>query len=149
MFTATSERVQKNTAPRLNERIQRKTERNVACFAFADKAALDRRIAELNEEWDVERTLEANASALVILGIALGTVADRKWFLLPGIVGGFLMQHALKGWCPPLPVLRRLGFRTAEEIAREKYALKVLRGDFDRLSGEAKRDVQRIVEAVH
>lgn len=29
-----------------------------------------------------------------------------------------------------MPVLRRLGVRTREEIDREKYALKALRGDF-------------------
>ena len=50
--------------------------------------------------------------------------------LLPGVVGGFLLQHALSGWCPPVTLLRRLGFRTAGEIHREKYALKALRGDF-------------------
>jgi len=36
----------------------------------------------------------------------------------------------LQGWCPPLPVLRRLGFRTAFEIDYDRYALKALRGDF-------------------
>jgi hypothetical protein len=29
-----------------------------------------------------------------------------------------------------VPILRRLGFRTADEINRERYALKALRGDF-------------------
>ncbi len=43
----------------------------------------------------------------------------------------FLFQHAVQGWCPPVPVLRRLGFRTTYEIDRERYALKALRGDFD------------------
>jgi len=35
------------------------------------------------------------------------------------------LQHGLQGWCPPLPLLRRLGIRTRGEIDREKYALKV------------------------
>jgi hypothetical protein len=43
---------------------------------------------------------------------------------------GFLLQHAVQGWCPPLPLLRRLGVRTADEINEERYALKALRGDF-------------------
>jgi hypothetical protein len=46
------------------------------------------------------------------------------------MVTGFLLQHAIQGWCPPVPILRRLGFRTADEINRERYALKALRGDF-------------------
>jgi hypothetical protein len=45
-------------------------------------------------------------------------------------VTAFLFQHAVQGWCPPLPILRRLGFRTASEIDTERYALKALRGDF-------------------
>jgi hypothetical protein len=43
----------------------------------------------------------------------------------------FLFQHAIQGWCPPVPVLRRLGFRTANEIEQERTALKALRGDFN------------------
>jgi len=32
---------------------------------------------------------------------------------------------------PELHLFRRLGVRTLEQIDREKYALKVLRGDFE------------------
>ena len=55
---------------------------------------------------------------------------SRKWLVLTGAVLGFLFQHAVSGWCPPVPVLRRLGFRTRGEIDREKFALKAMRGDF-------------------
>ncbi|WP_407921819.1 hypothetical protein, partial [Corallococcus sp. AB049A] len=30
-------------------------------------------------------------------------------------MGSFLLQHGLQGWCPPLPLLRRLGLRTRGE----------------------------------
>lgn len=60
----------------------------------------------------------------------------RRWLLLSGTVCGFLLQHALQGWCPPLPAIRALGVRTKEEIDSERYALKVARGDF----GEAIKD---------
>jgi len=46
-------------------------------------------------------------------------------------VGGFLLQHGVQGWCPPLGILRRLGVRTPREIEAERYALKSIRGDFD------------------
>jgi hypothetical protein len=55
---------------------------------------------------------------------------NRRWFALPAIVATFLLQHAVQGWCPPLSVFRRLGFRTAAEIDHERYALKAIRGDF-------------------
>jgi hypothetical protein len=45
----------------------------------------------------------------------------------------FLFQHAVQGWCPPVPLFRRLGVRTRKEIDAEKYALKAVRGDFDEL----------------
>jgi hypothetical protein len=41
-----------------------------------------------------------------------------------------LFQHAVQGWCPPVPLLRRLGYRTSREIDIERVALKALRGDF-------------------
>lgn len=71
----------------------------------------------------MERVLEVNASALALTGLVLGLTVDRKWFVLPAAVLGFLLQHGIQGWCPPLPVLRRLGTRTRGEIDREKYAL--------------------------
>jgi len=56
-------------------------------------------------------------------------MVNREWFLLPMGLGGFLLQHAVEGWCPPLIWLRRMGFRTATEIDRKRYGLKALRGD--------------------
>ncbi len=89
------------------------------------------RIHELDREWDIERALEANAALLGMTGLAFTVIRrDRRWLVLPGLVLPFLLQHAVQGWCPPLEVLRRLGFRTRKEIDREKYALMVLRGDF-------------------
>ena len=68
----------------------------------------------------------------------------RPWFLLPGVAALFMVKHVLRGWCPPVPVLRRLGFRTAGEIARERYALKALRGDFQGINRE---DFRKAFEA--
>lgn len=64
----------------------------------------------------------------------LGAFVDRRWLLLPGVVTAFLFQHAVKGWCPPVPVFRRFGIRTRREIDLEKYALKALRGDFEEVT---------------
>jgi hypothetical protein len=68
-----------------------------------------------------------------LTGTLLGAYVDRRFLVLPVAVTAFLLQHALQGWCPPVPVFRRLGVRTAAEIDRERYALKALRGDFRRL----------------
>jgi hypothetical protein len=42
--------------------------------------------------------------------------------------------HAIQGWYPLLPLFRRMGIRSQDEIDRERYALKALRGDFDAVS---------------
>lgn len=99
----------------------------------------------LVREWDIERTLEANASTLAFTATMLAATIDRRWLALPAIVTGFLFQHAMQGWCPPLPILRRLGFRTAEEKNQERYALKALRGDFDAKGGNKLDTVLRAV----
>lgn len=125
----TTHRVAKHTADRVNRSIEQRTEANVAYFAeHADE--IDDRLGELDREWDIERTLEANASTLALTGTVLGAALNRRFLWLPGLVTAFLLQHALQGWCPPVAVFRRMGVRTAAEIAHERYALKYLRGDF-------------------
>src|SRR6187401_716222 len=95
---------------------------------------IERRLQELDQEWDIERAIEANASTLALVGLGLGATVDKRFFVLPAVITAFLLQHALQGWCPPIPVLRRLGFRTQFEIEQERYALKALRGDFADIS---------------
>lgn len=118
-----ADRVRRSTSRPINERIDRQTDGNIRQFSRMDRSAILRRIEALDREWDIERVLEVNASSLALSGLVLGLTVDRKWFLLPGVVLPFLLQHGLQGWCPPLPVLRRLGVRTRGEIDREKYAL--------------------------
>jgi hypothetical protein len=130
MISSTAQRVPEHTAEHVNEMIRRQTEENVARYAAAGPEAIDRRLRELDEEWDIERTLEANAATLAAVGGGLALLVDRRFALIPLVVGGFLLQHAVQGWCPPLPVFRRMGVRTQTEIDHERYALKALRGDF-------------------
>jgi hypothetical protein len=118
----------------VNVEIQRQLSANVAKYAAEGPAAIEGRLSELDREWDIERTLEANAATVVLFGVALGASVNRRWFALPAIVAGFLLQHALQGWCPPIPVFRRLGVRTSSEIEQERYALKALRGDFQQIA---------------
>ncbi len=134
MIPSTVDRVPQHTSDQVNQQIRRETEKSVARYATGGRQAITRRLEELDQEWDVERTLEANASTVSLIGLALGAALDRRWYLLPTAVAGFLLLHAVEGWCPPLPALRRLGFRTRSEIDHERYALKSLRGDFQNLS---------------
>ncbi len=146
MLSASSQRVPEHTKDQVNQKIREQTIANVEYFASRGEEAIERRLEELEREWDIERTLEANASTIALTGIALGTL-NRKWLLLPAAVAGFLLQHALQGWCPPVPILRRLGFRTRSEIDEEKFALKALRGDFTDIKSD-RAGATRVLEAV-
>lgn len=136
MIPSTVHRVAEQTAANVNEEIRRRTEESMVRHAAAGPEAIDRRLAELDREWDVERTLEANAAIASLVGLTLGATVSRKWFFFPAVVAGFLLQHAVQGWCPPLTVFRRLGVRTQTEIDYERYALKALRGDFRHLPAD-------------
>src|SRR5574338_526839 len=103
----THDRVHDHTAPAVNRRIRERLER-------------------LDGEWDIERALELLSSSLTLAGLGAGLSGRRGWLRLPVLVQAFFLQHALQGWCPPLPVLRRLGFRTQQEIEQERYALRAL-----------------------
>jgi hypothetical protein len=120
---STADRVPRHTAPEVNERIRRQAERNVLRYRNAPPVEVARRLDELSREWDIERAIEANAATLALVGIVLGAFVNMWFLLLPGAVAIFLLQHALQGWCPPVPVLRRFGFRTAREIFEERLAL--------------------------
>ena len=126
-----TDRIRARTKPRVNERIDEKTIEHLCNYVGQSTETISRRIDELDREWDIERWLEANASSLAFGGLVLGVTVNRKWLWLPALVLPFLLMHATRGWCPPVPVMRRLGVRTRREIDAEKYALKLLRGDFD------------------
>src|SRR5439155_15748026 len=121
-------------------------------YGGRSEAEITQRIAELENEWSIERYLNTNASAVALTGAVLGLTVSRKWLLLSAVVGGFLLKHAVSGWCPPVPLLRRLGVRTRGELDREKFALKAIRGDFKNLnlperSAKNRAPVQ-VIEAV-
>jgi len=125
-----TDRVRRNTRPDTLTKIDSKIEENIRYYATQPAQVIAQRIRELENEWSIERWLETNASSIALTGLLLGLTVSKKWLLLTGGVLSFLLLHATQGWCPPVPLMRRLGIRTRGEIEREKYALKFLRGDF-------------------
>jgi hypothetical protein len=124
MLNSSVERVPRSTAPEVNQRIRRATIDNLARFRDAPRAAVDARLEALKQEWDIERAIEANAAGIALIGVILGAFVSPWFLVLPAAVCLFLLQHALQGWCPPVPILRRLGFRTQPEIEAERLALR-------------------------
>lgn len=142
------DRVRRSTAPAVNEKIDAVIRATVERYAGQSAELISQRIGVLEAEWDIERVLETNASALALAGVLAGVSGHRRGLLLSATVLSFLLLHATKGWCPPLPVLRRLGVRTRREIEREKFVLKYLRGDFEGLSlRQARREPEQVLAA--
>jgi hypothetical protein len=130
------DRVREHSPEKFNQRIDRATQRRVLRAGGESNPALSRRLDQLDREWDMERVLETNASALALGGLLLGLFVNKKFFVVPCLVLPFLLQHATQGWCPPVPLFRSRGVRTRKEIDTEKFAVKALRGDFAGLESE-------------
>ena len=143
----TRARVEENTPEEINRQIRRDLDARVVYFA-QHPDEIDRRLGELDREWDVERLLQANTGILSLMGLTLGVI-HRRWHLLPIAASAFLVQHALQGWCPPASLFRRLGIRTHWEICHERFALKALRGDFAHVNpdGEPEERARQAIEA--
>ena len=106
-----------------NASIDREIEENIHYFSTEPRHVIEERIVQLDEEWDIERTLELNASLFALTGIILSATVSKKWLWLPAVITAFLAQHAIQGWCPPLPLFRSMKIRTRKEIDKEKYGL--------------------------
>lgn len=130
MIAENMHRVEDNTAPEVNKSIERCTEIYLT-FYRENRHLIPQRLRELDNEWDVERTLETLSSSLTLGGLTMAILGRKRWLLLPVAVQAFFLQHSLQGWCPPLGILRRLGFRTVQEIDIERNALLDLMADGD------------------
>lgn len=124
MLELKQDRVRNHTADKVNQKIDKCTEENIQRYSNQSRDVVKNRIEKLNEELDIEQALQLTSAANVLVGIGLALTVNKKWLLLSAISSAFLIQHSLQGWCPPLPVFRRLGVRTRDEINEEINALK-------------------------
>jgi len=145
--SAELDRVRANTWAKLNQRMDTKTEARLREDTARDHEGLDRRLQELDREWDFERVVETEAATMGLTGLALAVLVDRRFLLLPGFVALMLLLHGTQGWYPWLPLFRRLGLRSQDEIDRERYAVKALRGDFLELAQPGADQTRRAAAA--
>jgi hypothetical protein len=131
------ENVRKVTSDKTNAVIDEAILLNIKEYAGKSPEEISQRIKALDKEWDIERVLDLNMSALALSGITLSLLFNKYSIILPIILLLFFIWHAFQGWCPPIPILRYFKIRTRPEIDREKYALKAIRGDFEGLANES------------
>ncbi|WP_344257776.1 hypothetical protein [Streptomyces sodiiphilus] len=110
-LTERADRVREHTATAvqagLDAQLAARVRHSAELMDSGDDGAVTERIAELEQESDIERILGANAAALALTGTVLAGVHHRRWLLLPGVVTAFLVQHAVQGWRPPISLFRR------------------------------------------
>jgi hypothetical protein len=142
--------IRRYTSPAMLQKIDEHIERNVAFYASQPDDVIAERIRELQQEWSINRCLQAKTAAMGLLGAVLGLFVSKKWALLTVAGFGFLLFRQAD---PRIAALRHLGLRTRSEIDRELYALKAARGDFKNLPAErpaqAPIPVHDILQAVN
>jgi hypothetical protein len=127
------DRVREHTSPAVNHRIDLMTRARADEAIAQGGSALSSRLEELDREWDIDRALITNfaivGGAAFLTGLTRYAASPpflpkrKGWLYFFGAQLGFLLLHGTVGWCPPLPVMRRLGVRTPREIEAERRML--------------------------
>lgn len=136
------ERVEAATITGVNSEAIEEIEDRVKCYALRSREDVERRIYELDREWDVEKFIGMKTAFLAIAGTLLGVMKDKRWLILPGISLPYLLYSSVVKRNPLTPLLINFGIRSKKEIELERYAMKAIRGDFAGLndtSGETDR----------
>ena len=116
------DRIRQMSTDKANRAIDQSTRESIEHAISGGRAAIERRLAELQREWDIDRVLMANFATLVFAQLVAAT-RDRRWLWGPLVQTPFLMMHATLGWCPPSLWFRPMGFRTRFEIQAEREEL--------------------------
>ena len=134
-----SDPVRANTTPESLKKIDTTIEEKVLYYSTQPKEVISERIAQLEREWDIERWLETNASSACPDGVDPGAhqvpelpAAQRNGVDFPADARG-------PGLVPAGAGVEKARNSDAVRDRSEKFALKVLRGDF--------QDVSRTPEA--
>jgi hypothetical protein len=94
------------------------------------RQAINRRLRDLDEEWDLEAALEMAVSAVTVIGGIL-SLRKKSWMILPFGAAALLMRQALMRHAP-LEFLKPFGLRSFGQVQAERYFLKMIRGDFQK-----------------
>src|SRR5690606_11587201 len=135
---STHDKVRMHTPSVVNHQLDAEAEHRLAEFLEGgnNPAACHARITRLDQEWEMERVLALGVGVASIAAMLASKGLGRTLWSIPAIGGAVLVQQTLTGGSLLAPLLRRMGFRSRQEIEIEKYALKSLRGDFRRIPVE-------------
>lgn len=110
--------------------ISLEAESNALRTALHGRNAIDQRLKELDEEWDIESLLKLQAFAFVLKYAIFGRIISKKFYLVPALVGIFAIQQSATGWSPPFALYKKAGKRTASEIDDERQSLLAMKNRY-------------------
>ena len=90
---------------------------------------ISRRLEELDKEPSVEKVFQYAVAGASIGGFVFSLTRSRLWRLLPVAAAVVSLKQGITGESKVYDLIHKLGFRRAEEIESERYALKSIRGD--------------------
>src|SRR4051812_45395375 len=96
LHAAKGDAVRANTKPTMQAKIDKNIREQIIHYASQPKEVITRRIYDLENEWDVERVLEANASGIGLASLIWGLTVNKKCLAVTGTVLSFLLLHAVQ-----------------------------------------------------
>ncbi|MEM8967910.1 MAG: hypothetical protein AAGE93_15940 [Bacteroidota bacterium] len=110
---------------------------------------INHRIGQLERETSLEKVIENSSVALSLTGVLLGWLSNRRWLFLSVLATGlfFLRKYPKNNQLQEL--LREQGYRSEQEIQRERQILQALRGDFDTIGTSEQSPEDRVRQIVN
>lgn len=121
------DRVRAHGSELVNTRLDKMTQANLQRAAH-EPGYVPVRLGEIEREWDIDRAIMLAFAAMGTAALALGVRRNPRWRFPLAAQVVFLVLHSVVGWSPQDAVLRRLGFRTRQEIEAERSKLLSLYG---------------------
>jgi len=126
-------------ATALEQSLNRRTEHNIHVYSVQSGQDISFHIGELQREWSLERSVEAGAAGLAMLGLILGAFASPAFLIIPIIIVGFALAHSVWRYRPDFTRLPKQGLRTQREIDAEIFAMRFMRGELSYLPSSTDR----------
>lgn len=121
--------------PAVNKAIDEATLAILECYKGATPEEIEGQLKALDEMWELECYVELATAVTTLSGLLLHfATGKRRWLGLAAIGGVASLLHSLPIPDPVTPLLRGFGIWTRQEIERERHALKLLRGDYERVA---------------
>jgi hypothetical protein len=118
------DRVRNHSPKAFTKKIDLNTDFMIKSTIARGTFSIRERLLQLDKEWDIDRALDLLFSTTLTAQLALSVrKKNHRFSWMPLIQAAFLIMHSTYGWCPPVPILRKLGYRTRFEIQSEREEL--------------------------